>query len=477
MILVFALILRLKYLNFNQPLWWDEAEYMSIAKHWAYKIPFVISIVRPFLFSFFAAIIYKMGIGDWIIRIIELIISLTGVTLIYLLGRRLFSPLAGLIASGIMSFFYLDLFYMIRLMVDIPSMVLMILTFYLFWEGYIFKKSYYYIWAMGFFMGLNYTLRFPSALAGAIILFYLIITEGLKFLKNKHLWIAMGICFLVMMPYFVYFYFAFDRIPVIQGVTYGLGEGRQFGFYLKLLPTALQSNIPFVTQNIPVLQLFLVFFVFGLGYMVFNLALGLDLVRKGGELRKYVFMLLWLVMPFVFFSLIWLAEDRYMFYIYPAIFLVTSLALTKMSDYLKKYNKVIPYIIIGVVIFLGMYTQLRYADNLIKSKADSYVQLKEAGFWIKEHSDKKDIVMSVATSQLTYYAEREILAFSNEEEFIKLVKERRPKYLILTALERSPDWSYTWPQNNVDKVRPVQAYFIDAEKKQPILVIYEFIYS
>lgn len=435
------------------------------------------SAIRPYLFSFFVAILYKLGIGtEWILRIIELIISLFGVFLTYAFGKKLFNPKVGLVASFIMSFFYLSLFYTSRIMVDIPSMVLLLLTFYLFWEGYVLKKSNYYIWIMGLVLGLSYLLRFPSALAGGVLLLYLLITEKLNFLKNKHLWIAALICFVTLIPYFIYFYIAFDKIPVIEGTTYGFGEGKlKFDFYLGILPTALQSSIPFITQTIPLFQILLLLLVYGLGYMLFNVFLGFDIIRKEEELKKYVFILLWLIMPYLFFSMIELAEDRYMFYIYPGIFIVISFALIRIADYFKKYHKFMPHIIIALVLFSGLYTQLKYADSLINLKSNSYVQLKDAGLWIKSNSNKEDIVLTCAKPQITYYAERSTLDFPPEEEFEGFIKEHKPRYMIVTLLERCRDWSYPWPQNNPDKVKPVQAFFMDPEKTQLGVVIYEFI--
>ena len=38
-VLAFALILRLKYMTVNAALWWDEADYLTIAKHYGLGLP------------------------------------------------------------------------------------------------------------------------------------------------------------------------------------------------------------------------------------------------------------------------------------------------------------------------------------------------------------------------------------------------------------------------------------------------------
>lgn len=478
LILIFAFILRIKYLNFHQPLWWDEAEYLSIAKHWAYGIPFEVSSIRPYLFSFFVAILYKIGLGaEWILRIIELITSLFVVFLTYILGKKMFDSKVGLISSFIMSSFYLTLFYTSRIMVDIPSTLLWVVTIYMFWEGYIMKKSKYYVWLMGFFMGLGYVLRFTTGIVGLVILIYLLVTQGLKFLKNKDLWIAFLICFATMIPYFIYFYVAFDKIPVIEGATYGFGHGTSFGIYFSMIPILFQSYIPLLTQVFSWFQAFLILFIIGLGYILFNTILGIDLLRKDENLKKYLMLILWIIVPFIFYGMVpGYGEDRYLLIIFPAIFFVASFMLLKLVEPLGKYNKYLPYLIIGLILFSGAYTQVKYADRLITAKSTSYIQIKEAGLWIKEHSNPGDIIVSTATPTLTYYTEREVKGF--QEPFDEFILKDKPKYFFLTALERSPEWTYKWPQEHPDKIKPVHAIFFDPDtQKQPAVIIYEFVYA
>ena len=56
-ILVLALVIRLYYfsLTLDQPLWWDEAEYMNMARAWAFNLNYDFIPVRPVLFSIITA--------------------------------------------------------------------------------------------------------------------------------------------------------------------------------------------------------------------------------------------------------------------------------------------------------------------------------------------------------------------------------------------------------------------------------------
>ena len=128
-----------------------------------------------------------------------------------------------------------------------------------------------------------------------------------------------------------------------------------------------------------------------------------------------------------------------------------------------------------------MYTQIARVDPLIKQKKDSFLQVKDAGLWIKENSIPSDTVISASIPQNTYYSERVTYDFyvnnlQNETAFYDKIKEIKPKYLVISAFESgfTPNWAYSWPQNNSDLVTPVNALFFDKEQTQPALIIYEF---
>ena len=87
-ILIFAFIIYLNYFSMtkNQTLWWDEAEYMSMAKHWASDVPYEINPARPVLLPFLASILYRLGFGELSIKFsLELIPLLLSILLMYLL--------------------------------------------------------------------------------------------------------------------------------------------------------------------------------------------------------------------------------------------------------------------------------------------------------------------------------------------------------------------------------------------------------
>ena len=464
-VFILAFIVRLKYFMINQALWFDEAEYLSIAKHWAFGIPYDIHPVRPILFSLFAAFFYKLGLGETFFRIVMLLFSFFGIVTLYYLGKELYNKYVGLIAAFAMSFFFIHLFFTGRLLLGLPTTTLWTIIAIVFWKGYVQNKSKYYILLLGPLISLGVLIRFPVGLIAISILVYLIITEGFKFLKNKYIWVSAFIAVIPMIPYFIWYYLKYNKIAIISaGSSYTSSDFFGWG-YAKLFPSLYLYSKWYIL---------LILFLIGLFVLLFNLVLGFDLVRKDKKLKSHLFVFLLMLFPFIYFSTSQgHIEPRYLFYVFPSVFLILGLGATSIYEFLCKYSKDLALIIVLFALLFGVYTHYQFSDPMIKEKADSYVQLRDAGLWIKENSGPEDKIIAAGYPQLTYYSEREVLFWPKEEKMDDYIAETGADYIVLTLLEQSPDWSYSWPEKNQDKVIPVQAYLM--ENQQPILIIYQLV--
>lgn len=328
-VFIFGLILRLKYLTINQAVWYDEAEYLSAAKGWAFGIPFQLHYVRPPLLPFIWAVFYKLGAGELMFRIILLFFSLAGLWLTYLIGKMLFNKYVGLIAAMLMSFHYLNLFYTARLLSDIPSMTLFLFTIYFFWRGYVEGKGNY-LYLMGLTFILVVLMRFPSGILGVVLVLYLLLTEGLNFLKNKKLWASVTVFFIVLTPYAIWYYKTYNKIPIL-GANAFYGHQVLLQKSLSFMPTILMSPIPYISDLLPQLgHFFVIALLIGLGLITFNLIMGFDLLKKDENLKKQLFVFLWIIITFSYFAFYaGLVEDRYFFYIFPAFFYGDRLCICK----------------------------------------------------------------------------------------------------------------------------------------------------
>lgn len=240
------------------------------------------------------------------------------------------------------------------------------------------------------------------------------------------------------------------------------------------------SPIPYISDIFPQLgHFFIIALLIGIGILTFNVILGYDLLKTDLNLKKQLFIFLWIVVTFSYFAFYaGLVEDRYFFYIYPACFMIIGWVFIKLNDTLKKYHKFLGIAVIVLIICFVGYRQLIYADQLIKIKADSYVQFRQAGEWIKANSQKGDSIVASGEPMFAYYSERKVYYWfdaKDEKEFYESLLKEKPKYMVL-SIEGSPQWSYSWPQNNPGKAVPVQAYFFDAERTKPVVVIYRLVY-
>ena len=109
----------------------------------------------------------------------------------------------------------------------------------------------------------------------------------------------------------------------------------------------------------------------------------------------------------------------------------------------------------------------------------SYSEIAQAGIWIKANSNQSDLIMTQSRPQIVYYSERPVQRgdldmFANKSYFEEIVEELKPRYLVLSLYEQSPEWIYSYPEKNPNKLTPVQVYY---QNQKPIVVIYEFKYT
>ena len=143
------------------------------------------------------------------------------------------------------------------------------------------------------------------------------------------------------------------------------------------------------------------------------------------------------------------------------------------SFLIKKYKlkEFTIILIILIILSLLLIPNIKFGNSLIEVKKTSYLEVKQAGVWLKENSNPEDIIMSDSQPQVQYYSERDTYTFSrNLSDFEQQIQELNPRFLMISIFEPYPQWTYNYPQENADKWIPAKVYEKD---NQPVLIIYE----
>lgn len=474
LVILISILIRIYFLALtkNQPLWWDEAEYLGIAREWAFGTPIDEFPLRPMFLPFIAFILFKLGLGEFSLRLLEVLFSTASIIIIYILAKRLFNKPIALMSSILMSVHYLNLFFSFRILTELPSLTFWIFSMYLFWIGYVKKESRYDIWLLGFITALGVLIRFPTGIIIFVLLIFLLISEKLTFLKNKNLWIAALIFIITLLPYIIYSLSTYGNIPILSaGKIYP--HKNLLSEYLSLFPIYFSSQIPFL--KIGILQFALISFIIGLVYKIFRIIIGFNLISKSESLKRDLLLFLSIILPFLYFTVYFgIFDDRYPIFMFAGAFILISEMFYESYKFISSKNKFIAFAIILIIILICANAQLALSSKRIREKLNSYKPLKEAGLWIKAHSNKDDTILSSAVPQTTYYAERRTMGigFNDEKELFEKLKEIKPRFLELSVFEKSPDWMYPIPNKYNSTFVPVYAIFSE-DNKNLLLAVYE----
>ncbi|MFA6023176.1 MAG: glycosyltransferase family 39 protein [Candidatus Pacearchaeota archaeon] len=475
-ILIFAFIVAFYYFNITktQPLWWDEAEYLSTAKHWAFGVPYNLNPQRPPLFQFLSALSFIVGFGEQFIKIFLVLFPyLFLIFAVYLLGKEMYNKNIGYIAAFLTSVSWTLLFWSQRVQPDFFSMsfqVLSILFMWKFWKSSdeSKNKSKLVIFA-GIFAALGFLFKISGLLVPILFIVFIFVKDRFSALKNKYYYYFAAAFIATLIPDFIWSYFTFgDPLAIFHsGYSVAIGTATPFAWNTINFFYLLTENILFI--------LFLFGTVLALQFLLY-----FDVIIKDRKkaFDPNIFSILSLIIITSFYIFYTRAiEDRWVFLWLPFIFFFIGNALLFIHKSLKKYNKNIAIIVVLILLLIGGYVQLTQANASIEGKKDSYIQIKDASLWIKQHLAKNESSMSISYTQTTYYSEHLTLSYSllNETQFNQFVLDKKPKYILISVIEPNhPEWIYTWAPANPNKLIPVQVYFLDSAKTQPVAVIYQF---
>lgn len=485
LVLILALGIRIYFFfrTYNQALWWDEADYMSLAKNYAFGTPELAAPWRARGMSVIFGILYYFGANEIFQRLVVVSVSTCAIALTYILGKEMYNKKTGIIAAAILGVSWIHLFWTTRFSGEIFGMVFFGFAALFFWRGYVLRKSKWYMIVSGALIAYGIFLYESVGVIFIFLAVYLLTTERFHFFKNKAFWWGMLGLSIILIGVFWHYYSLYGEIyPRLSHIINGsLLPGQELSQKLASqgLLTVLSSLFTFVSPSALLDYLgwpLIILTALGLATYL-DLIIGFDLVvkEKDERLRKDFFILWWAISAIAFFG-VYLAvtnayyEPRYIFPAFPALFIISARGIILLSNYAEKYKKHAGTVITLILLCIVVYSQITYANVIIEDKATSFSQERPAGQWLKDHTQPGEYI--AACSQVVpfeYYTERNLYTYRyNTTQVDEEIKNWTVNYLVVDLYIQDCNYNYTIERQA--NLTPVQVYY---EGQYPSVVIFK----
>ena len=470
-ILVFGTIIRFYFFNLvkNQAHWWDSLAYGSLAKNMIYhmwdNLPFIMneSIIRPPLFPLIWSLILRAGGSDYtVILLTNILPSIISIFLVYLIGKEMYGFKVGLVASVLASASWIHLFYSVRAMTDIPSLCFILASVYFFIKSYDSLSIKPWTFSV-FFLALAVLFRYSHAvIAFAYVAFLIFVHKGSLF-KNKKFWLGGLIGAIPLVLFVIINLIAYGSLlPATATYASSAGEKGAFAWY----------TFGFVTHILRFPLIFL--FYGGLFLIVTKLAFSYGFISKDKESKMHLFnIILFAVVFFFFVFVIKAAEDRYLFGLSSLFFILPTLALSYIYNFLSPYKKEVAAIVCLILIAWSVYANLSYANTMMLEKKETYRQMKDAFEWIRYNTPEDSVVTGDWAEPYTiFYAERAFQILPTDLNFSNFTLEA--DYFVLNAVHQPTQKIHDYVNSMVENGRlvPAKVFFFDADQRQPAVIVY-----
>lgn len=439
-ILFIGILIRLKYTFINgSGLWWDEIGWLQSAKIIAGMSPYLFEIAKAPLLPLLAGFIFWLGGGENLIRIFLVFLPSVGVMVgAYILGREVFNKKVGLVAMSIVTVFSHHLFYEARIMADMLANCLELFAIALFVWFYVNEKKPHLLFIpviIGIFAFLT---RYSACIALISIAVYLLLTERLRVFKNKNIWIAVGVAFLMLIIFGLINLFIFGNVwpaawhyifsPISGTAAIESAHGAFNLSFLYAIFDWLNFGNGLLGGGTVLIKSLIPFFLIGLSCF-FGMFLGIDKILKNKKLNKNdtkavkqlkprLILFLWFIISAYFWIFFWgYATPRWAMGIAPAVIVITgyghyvlyniikkALEKTKLKE--KSLPKLIAVVIVGTMLIFSLTLIYQRTDRMIDSKAGSYDYLKPVSFWLQDNVQEDEIVMFPSYIWYEYYTQR-----------------------------------------------------------------------
>jgi hypothetical protein len=232
---------------------------------------------------------------------------------------------------------------------------------------------------------------------------------------------------------------------------------------------------PFNTLNfIPIyLQTpFFILFIIGGVFSLIELGIGYDLIKRNKKLKSHILIILILVAIYSFFIFYVrsAAEDRWLLPSALSLAIIAGYGGEKVYNFVKPYGKIIAIILVVGVLFYGANGQIKQADNIIKGKMNSFLQMRQGFDWIKFNTPQDSIIGGNSIAPyVSYYSQREYRNPVNATD----MDNSNSDYFVLQLFTQPGEWVQPYLQEHQEQWQVINIIFFDENQQQPAFIIYK----
>lgn len=382
----------------------DEAVYAgqaaAIAQDPNLKEIFPVFRAHPLLFQFVLALAFQSGTSDVLGREISVVIGLLTICVVYLLGKLLYGPWAGLIAALFMALMPYHVVVSRQVLLDTPLTFFATLTLYVLAH---FARNQHPNWlhAVGAMMGLTFLAKETGIILLGAIYSFLALSHEIQ-VRIRDIVLATVFMVLVILPF---------PLSIL------LGGGKRAGQQYLLWQFFRRPNHEwtFYPTAVPV----------AIGVLVILLALaGLWLLRREASWRERL-LLAWIIVPVTFFQLWPTKGFQYLLPIAPPLVVLAGRTLSRWpvlsnpaagTQYLKRGFSLLTTSIVAFTLFFPSWQQIQPSTTgTFLAGSGGVPGGREAGAWVLEHTPVGSEFMTVGPSManiIEFYGHREAYGLS-----------------------------------------------------------------
>lgn len=389
----------------------------------------------PIIISLFFML---FGVSDNVVMFTSIFFSLFLIFLTFLLGKELFSPKEGLIASFILILSPLFLIQSVASQNDMTAAFFSSSTVFLTLR-FIRTSKYIYFWFSMFALNFSFLAKYPHILIGILILAILLYKR--QNIDFKKCFVIFAISFVLIVVPFLYS--NYNNHNNILPYAYQFYEKRGDSGISNIVPNLSQIFSYFFMNNnyheytLWYNQVFPLFFLIGL----------ICLIANKSHLNRMLFLILglWFAIFAGFFSVFVFVDVRYFLPLLVPMSIIIAYGCTFISSKInnKKFinffmpeteaelrkkskkrkiteeTKTIDHkytYSLSILVLILIFSSVSYLPDTIRGTNSriEWSYIKEAGLFIKENTPDNSIIMSLYPYALDFYSNREVITLETD---------------------------------------------------------------